>query len=191
MGWRNAAGASMALFTVLAPYGCEKPPTPTLVSTVDAQAVVVAASSAPPVTTPAAVGPTIAAAEALPTASSTPEPPEPPLPSRASALAGTSKLSSIIRRRVKIGRETDDACDARRDVDRDQLSKVTDQIGYARLEQKTRYASAAPYLGWSINACIDMCMSCLPLDDEERAPRECEMALTALSDLADELRAGK
>jgi hypothetical protein len=121
-------------------------------------------------------------------------PPDPVLPpgTTAQALAGIAQIQALIRRRQTARIETDDACEACQTNDTERWKAAENLLGTAHLKERTRYANAAPNLGLTIDGVVWSCLGCSTAEEgDEPVPHECPMALTALGDLASEVRAGK
>ena len=104
-----------------------------------------AVASAVPVPTPATtarvpVGPPVAVVEAgTPPAPAKPE-------NRASVLAGIAGFQAIIRHRMTVGRQTDEACEARTNAEEPRLALLHQQVGEDRMRSLTRFSSREPNL---------------------------------------------
>ncbi len=84
---------------------------------------------------------------------------------------------------MTVERESEKACDARHTAESVPLETAQKQLGEYWLNRHTRYAGNAPYLDSSAATFISLCFGCTDAEDEEAVPRECNMALVALSDL--------
>jgi hypothetical protein len=125
------------------------------------------------------------------------EAPDPPASSspmtkaeKAKAITGITQLQSLMRRRSTLGRESDDACDARHTKDLEQVEALAKQIGKDNLDSKTRFSSKPPFLDATVDTFVVFCIGCIGLD-EEVDRKECSMAVTVLRDLAETLKAEK
>jgi hypothetical protein len=118
------------------------------------------------------------------------EPPPTPQP-RAQSLASIAAYRNLIRRRMAIGAQSDEACQKRTTAEEPQVDAAEQQLGKYRLGRKTRYSNKAPDLGWAVEAFINMCMLCTSPGEDEAVPHECKQALVVLDDLAGEINAAK
>lgn len=110
---------------------------------------------------------------------------------RARALSGIGQLQALMRKRSALRNETEDACLARHDGDLDRVAVLVEMVGQERMFRPTRYATRAPNIGQRIEDAVVMCLGCLdPSEDpdDEAVPTECGQAMTALDDLANNLK---
>jgi hypothetical protein len=169
---------SVSILALLASVHCDKH---------EAVPAIPAATIAPQPAAPTAPPPP---AEAEP--ASEHEPPASPKPAaRAQALAAIAGWRNLIRHRVAVGAQSDEACDARTTAQGPKREALQSQLGEHWLHRKTRYADHAPYLGWDVDGCLAMCLACTSPGDDQPVPHECKMALVALDDLTVEVNAMK
>ena len=120
-----------------------------------------------------------------------PDPVQPP-GTVAQALAGIGQIQALIRRRQAARIESDDACDARQTNDHERWATAEKLVGTERLKRRTRYANAAPNLGVAVDGVVWRQPRVQHVrGGDEPVPHECPMALTALSDLAGDVKAGR
>jgi hypothetical protein len=59
------------------------------------------------------------------------------------------------------------------------------------MASKTRFSSKPPFLDSDVETFVGLCIGCIGLDENEVDRKECGLGVTALSDLAAQLKSQK